>query len=397
MAQQRGRVATTSLDALFAERTTRLNNIVNYVGAIIPDTDEEPITGPIYNALVQEQKLQMCTNFSQQDLIDLVQHMQPFVVAASHRGPKPKSPPVDALICYLTWAKVGKEFDVLAKLVGMKPGRFEDNVNRIRPILNASLKERWWSSRARPTFRDQSAFPHCALIIDSHTTQCFRPKCSFNEAKIYWDGKNKIYGLKTEVAVSSTPPHYCLFTHKYNVASKHDYQNHKQLYTAYLEYLLKKPEEAARLPLDNHHRFFAAMLDKGYIGPEQDTPDFRRITPTKRPLTPQQIQHNDALNKERVVVECFFGRLTMKWAIMGETYRWDHDHFDLDITNCCLLTNHIIQNNQLVQADYTFYKNMCNMRYGEQLTKEEKRKEQIKRAKENRLAKLALCNPFINL
>ena len=81
---------------------------------------------------------------------------------------------------------------------------------------------------------------------------------------------------------------------------------------------------------------------------------------------------------------------------MKKTYHWNHDHFDLDITNCCLLTNHIIQNNQLIQTDYTFYQNMCNMHYGKQLTKKKKCKEQIKRAKEKRLAKLALCNLFVN-
>jgi hypothetical protein len=77
------------------------------------------------------QKLKMCTNFGETELVDFVQQMQPHIIIASKHGPKPKSPTVDALIYYLVWAKVGKEFDLLAKLVGMKLGRFKDNVNQI--------------------------------------------------------------------------------------------------------------------------------------------------------------------------------------------------------------------------------------------------------------------------
>ena len=138
------------------------------------------------------------------------------------------------------------------------------------------------------------------------------------------------------------------------------------------------------------------MADKGYIGPQTDTPDERRITPIKKPSLPTDITHNTAVNKERVQIECFFGRVCMKWAIAGEVYRWDHTHFDLDFENVCLLTNNIIKVNQLTEVDYRFYLNLCNMRYGEQLTKQEKRKLQIQRAKEKRLAKLARTDPYVH-
>jgi hypothetical protein len=93
MAQIQARGTITSLDALFAQHEAHINNIVNYIGPVIPDIDEEPITGLIFNTLSQERKLEMCTNFSQQELVNLVQQMQPHVVAASCRGPKAKSPP----------------------------------------------------------------------------------------------------------------------------------------------------------------------------------------------------------------------------------------------------------------------------------------------------------------
>jgi hypothetical protein len=68
--------------------------------------------------------------------------MQPYVVLAARQDLKPKSPTVNALIYYLTWAKVEKQFEILAKLLRMKTGRFEDNMNCIYPIINAILKEK---------------------------------------------------------------------------------------------------------------------------------------------------------------------------------------------------------------------------------------------------------------
>jgi hypothetical protein len=40
-----------------------------------------------------------------------------------------------------------------------------------------------------------------ALLIDSHTTQTFKPEGLFEESNIYWDGHHGVYGLKNEVAI----------------------------------------------------------------------------------------------------------------------------------------------------------------------------------------------------
>jgi hypothetical protein len=140
--------AQTSLDALFAACADYIDNIINYIEPILPDIEDEPITGPIYNKLLQDDKLEMCTNYTPSAIVDLVQQMQPYVALAARQDPKPKSPTVDALICYLTWAKVRKQFKILAKLLGMKTGHFEDNVNCIHSIINTALKEKWWEHRA---------------------------------------------------------------------------------------------------------------------------------------------------------------------------------------------------------------------------------------------------------
>lgn len=133
-----------------------------------------------------------------------------------------------------------------------------------------------------------------------------------------------IYGLKSEVAVSANAPHYCQFVQPHCPGSHHDYQIQKQVYVSYLQYLLKTPEEADELPGDTGSHYWAVMEDKAYIGPQTDTPDFRRITPVKAPATPQQQQSNTEISRDRVPIEQFFGRLTASWGIIRDIYQWDH-------------------------------------------------------------------------
>ena len=114
---------------------------------------------------------------------------------------------------------------------------------------------------------------HVALLIDNHTTECFCPKTTFNESKIYYDGKNRIYGLKTEVAFMAHEPHYCVFVGKHMPGSVHDFEIMKGSYHRYLDYLLKLPDENTSLPGDQLSHFWGVLVDKGYIGPENATPD----------------------------------------------------------------------------------------------------------------------------
>lgn len=53
-----------------------------------------------------------------------------------------------------------------------------------------------------------------------------QPKVPFNEAKVYFDGKNHIYALKVEVGVLVNPSHYGIFIADCAVGSKHDYALH---------------------------------------------------------------------------------------------------------------------------------------------------------------------------
>ena len=88
---------------------------------------------------------------------------------------------------------------------------------------------------------------------------------------------------------------------------------------------------------------WAMLFDRGYVGPAEDTPGLRKMTPKKGTLTLAETQQNAELGRLRVPVEQFFGRMQQLWRITRVIYRWGQEHFDLDIGNCILLTNECLR------------------------------------------------------
>ena len=143
----------------------------------------------------------------------------------------------------------------------------------------------------------------------------------FEEAKIYFDAKNGIYALKKEIAVSASPPHYALFFQEAQVGSIHDYTMFKYNYQCYLNYLLKTPDEKNLIHSDANDPNWAILGDRGYIGPDTDTPDLRRVKMVKNSSFQSEIDRNAELGRIRVPIECWFGRLKKLWKFARETYK----------------------------------------------------------------------------
>lgn len=347
MAQQqppgRRAIPRVTLDSLLAGAESELAAINAYNGPLLDLLEDEPIAGDLWATFVADNKIKTLTNLSQESVTNLYQCMLPFIAEAAKRGTKPKSSWMDHLLCYLIWGKLAADVDTLACLLAIKPSRLEENISRIRPIVCATLRSEWWEHRSRPSIQADSPFPNVALLIDAHTSSCFRPKGPFEQSKRYWDKKNHCYGVKSEVGVMAAPPHYCLFVGAHTEGSVHDYHTLKHHYTKYLDYLLKQPNENRDLHGDAAHRFWAVMADKAYIGPPEDTPDLRRIVPKRGARSVADLEQNRRIALHRVPIEQFFGRVLGLWAVARVTYRWDHPHFDADFTNWCLLTNEHIK------------------------------------------------------
>ena len=143
------------------------------------------------------------------------------------------------------------------------------------------------------------------------------------------------------------------------------------------------------LDSDMHSRFWAVLADKGYIGPETDTPDFRRVTPIKKNrLSIVDQAFNEEQRKARVPIECFFGRVMKLWGVVENVYRFNHKNFDMDFENACLLTNYHIRDHDLDDEDWKFYHNYLSARIKKQeekLQKEKMANEQAHVKKKQRL------------
>jgi hypothetical protein len=302
-------------------------------------------------------ELKDITNFTEDELIGIYNMTEPYFHIHRGRGPARKINDMDALLSLLILYKSGLSIKALSHFLRVKFRALDTAISRARIALNEALSSKWLEKRGRPVPLADNQFSHVALLIDATTFPTYRPTGRFEETKHYWDGKNKLYGLKKEVAVSAVAPHVAVFISKGFVASIHDYEFFKKNCKVYETFLRKTPDERRQLTMDSQNSHWGVMVDKGYTGPPEDTPYVRRIFPVKgRYLRPQQVENNLRISRTRVKVEMFFGRLKKSWAITRQPYRFDHSHFDEDMNNCILLTNELVGITNLLGEDKQFYK-----------------------------------------
>lgn len=381
----------------FAPRFTRMNAAVAEAEQRIEDiraldapeiNHDEEIHGTLWDYCRQESKFTDYTRFTEDQLTTLRRAMEPHILHHRSRGRLPKINYSDALIISLFWYNLALPFDTLASMLNIKLNTLRNSIERIRPILKDTLESRWWEERRRPEPLAGN-HPYIALLCDSTSFEVYKPKVRFEEAKPYWDEKNHIYALKKEIAIRATEPHYSLFSQKGVLGSVHDYERFKQSYTTYLEYLVKTTEENQRLHTDQDNPTWGILLDMGYVGPADDTPGLRRITPKRNATAPGDIRRNRELHQLHVHVECFFGRLQSLWGVVRDVYRWDHETFDADVDICIMLTNEHIQHHSLEEIDAQFFRQVAQQRRIVAEEKKRKREAALERYKTKRRRLLA--------
>lgn len=385
--------ATRELDVVASQQAREIQEVLANAtpNFSIEDVPEEAQKSDLYDSIIARGQMQVATGFTGDEVKAFHQLIRPFCVTERQVGARPKSSFLDMLVCYLSWAKLGLDYLKLSVVLGgISASRLEDNIGRIRPIMKKTLFQKWFDSPARPRPLSESPFPHVALLVDAHTTPCYRPKAPFDEAKIYYDYKNHTYGLKTEVAVSAQPPHFCTHISNHVPASVHDFELFKSGYERYLPYLLKLPNEQLALPGDQASRHWALLSDKGYIGPVASSPDVRRICPIKNPQTHQDRAYNVTHSHFRVYVECFFGRLLGLFQIFRGVYRWSHKHFDDDFIICCALTNEVITVMSLQESDLKLYTSLQEKRVRDYEESKRKRKQEQDAYRDRRRRRLSL-------
>ncbi|ETV77330.1 hypothetical protein H257_08776 [Aphanomyces astaci] len=157
-------------------------------------------------------------------------------------------------------------------------------------------------------------YPYALYATDVKFQPSHRPSGRFGEQKHYFSGKHKLYGLKIEASVS---PDGRLV----------DMSPHVPGSVADLTLIRNR--------LDEHQRFLSkeaskSMInDKGYIGLAAS---LRAIHPKKKPtggaLDRHDLDRNKEVSSDRVIVENFFGRVSMLWKVSYATFVWGEKLYD---------------------------------------------------------------------
>jgi DDE superfamily endonuclease len=362
------------------------------------EDEDEPgrIEGVIAARFEDDESFVELTGFDGPLITYWAELMQPFAQNARKRGPAPKSSLADALLCYLVMLNVDADMPALAKTLGLEEAQFSGNIERVRGLLNSALKTKWPQLAPRPLEDDERPMPEVGLLVDTTTVECYKPKARFGESKHYFDGHHYVYGLKTEIAITSARPHVFVAKSGHYPGSVSDYRIHKENYDKYYEYLHKTPDERHWDQDDIREPNWAILADKMYIGPAADTPNIRRITPLKgHNLTTEQKASNKVKSKTRVYVECFFGRMYRKFPMLSGVYKFDHQNFDLDFENACLLINEDITISELALGDGEFYQKFLDERLERYQALEKKRKADYQKQKKNKKARLEKVAKYI--
>ena len=143
------------------------------IEAVLENVGNEP-ESTLFNYLLERNQLFTATGFTEAEILSLHQLLQPYTVSVWQPGAHPKSSWLDMLICYLTWFKLGEDYQVLGCVLNnISVMQIEDNIKHIRPHLCLALTDKWLCMPLQPVPLRETPIPHATLIIDTHTTSCF--------------------------------------------------------------------------------------------------------------------------------------------------------------------------------------------------------------------------------
>jgi hypothetical protein len=372
-----------------AARIEQETETIQNQGMDIEDNDsdvEEELDGFLWKQMQENNGFLLSTGFKEEELWNFWCGLQPHLEAHRTRGPKPKIAPLDAMLALLMLYKLNWTLGELSTWLKVKETTLRGALERIRRPFLELLRQRWNPDKFRPKPLEGN-YPYIGLIGDTTSMEVFRPRGRFEEAKIYWDGKNKIYALKKEVAILPYPPYFALFFQKGRVASMHDYSILQDTQASYSSFLKKTPREQIELGNDRDLRW-GILFDKAYVGPEEDTPGLRRIFISKRPRNEAERTRNTQLSKIRVNIERWFGRLKQLWKFARDVYTHDHRFFDEHFEIMGLLTNEHIRVMELTAEDRSYYRAYLKERRSTAEEKLEKRRRQYAGYKERKQRRL---------
>ena len=359
-----------SLIAILEEDQENLDNINRQLSQN-SDSDEESIEEspcPILDRYLEEtgnESIKKITGFYYQEIGMIYDPIELDVSSKwlDGRGKKPEVTPKDAFFMMLTVFKAYSTWDIHAEAFGMHYTTFQKTVMKIlkivTPLLAANHIHKPDMEKLDSNKQTFVNFPYALYATDVKFQQSYRPRVSHEEAKVYFSGKHKLYGLKVEFSV--TPDGQCVDFTKHYPGSVHDLTICRKNKNAHKTMLRKKTHEHTMEDdgelYNEYKNYWAMIVDMGYIGLKHE---LRAIHPTKKPakgrLPRQEKIRNKEVSSDRSLIERYFGRMNLLWGIMAKQYRWAEEIYDSVVTICVALTNFHITLNPLNVQDEEYYK-----------------------------------------
>ncbi|KAF0766401.1 hypothetical protein AaE_002924 [Aphanomyces astaci] len=277
---------------------------------------------PIIDHVLQEsgdEGFRVMTNFTAaefQVLWDIIQ-VQLTARWTEGRGSKSKTSPKDALFMILTVLKHYQAWEKHEIIdFGFKAPTFQKMVLRVIEVVEPVFSRYFVHTptmselRAKNKLFDNYPYAMYATDVKFHPTE--RPGGRDGEAKVYFSGKHKLYGLKIEVSVS--PEGLMVDMSNYELGSVADLTILRSRLAVHRQALKKSDEE---LNIEDHGEqagthgsMWAFLVDKGYYGVMTD---LRGVHPKKNPprglLERDDVERNRQVSADRVLVENVFGRV----------------------------------------------------------------------------------------
>lgn len=241
------------------------------------------------------------------------------------------------------------------------------------------------------TNRQFSHYPCARYATDVTFQLANRPSGNMQEGKVYYSGKHKAYGYKTEVSV--LPTGQAIGCTRHYPGSKLDidiFRINEDFHMTQLEKLSSELGMNDNGPLLSVYKtLWAVLCDKGYQGAAEF---LRAITPHKilpgQSLTNQQKEENRAISSDRVIVENYFGRLCGNWNILSAKFKWAEQNYDHVFKVCLAFTNCHIRLHPLREADGVIYRQLQNRIASITRDAAEKRRRTQERYRERRKRRL---------
>lgn len=303
------------------------------------------ITAEAIIAANDERKMKLLTNFTINEFQAVYNVVDQVLKERAHKDAL--ASPQTRFLLTLTWCKYGETYKPMAMKFGLKYTYARQivtqTISQTQPVLESVYIK--WISVPERIGANIPVVDYQFLLgsIDATVQKIYRPA---RRQRDYYSGKHKMHCIKTQALVN---PGGLLIHHSHCVpGAQHDFNLFKN---SGIKELISKENETCQRVLNSN---CTVLGDSGYQGLTNEI--VGGVTPHKKPrngeLSEEEQRENAKIGKNRIIVENWFGRHKILWAICAGTFRQDIRMYEKIWGLCAALTNYHITLHPLRADEY---------------------------------------------